>query len=198
MELPCSAAAERNKEPILAALTGRISAGASVLEVGSGTGQHCCFFVPVLEVAAWQPTDLAEILVPLAARIEATGDARIAAPIALDVASDDWPAGPFDCVFTANTFHIMPWPRVLDCLRGAASVLRDGGALMVYGPFRDGEQHNAPSNAEFDQSLRARDPDMGVRDLRCVAEEADAVGLDLAEELAMPVNNRLVVFRRRA
>ena len=197
VELPCNAAAERNMGPILAALTGRMPAGATVLEIGSGTGQHCCAFATELDVAGWQPTELATVLAPLAARVAAAADPRIAVPIALDVASDSWPTGPYDCVFTANTFHIMAWPRVLDCLRGAAGVLRTGGMLMVYGPFRDGDQHNAPSNAEFDRTLRAGDPDKGVRDLRQVIEQASTVGLTLFEEVTMPANNRLILLRRQ-
>jgi cyclopropane fatty-acyl-phospholipid synthase-like methyltransferase len=198
VEPPCNAAAARNTAPILTALTGRIPVGASVLEIGSGTGQHCCAFAPALDVAHWQPTDLPAVLGPLAARIEATGDPRIGVPIALDVASDAWPSGPFDRVFTANTFHIMAWPRVLDCLHGVVRVLREGGLFIVYGPFRDGELHNADSNAVFDRTLRASDPDQGVRDLLQIIEQAQAVGLIMSEQVAMPANNRLVLFRKQA
>jgi SAM-dependent methyltransferase len=194
-DLPFSAPAERNSLPILAALASRIPSGARVLEIGSGTGQHCCRFASELEVASWQPTDLADALDGLTRRVTDLADPRLLAPMVLDVANDDWPPSRFDLVYTANTFHIMSWAQVLDCLRGVSEVLESGGLLVVYGPFRDGEQHNAPSNDAFDQSLRARVPHMGIRDRVEVEAAALAVDLEKLEEIEMPANNRLLLFR---
>jgi SAM-dependent methyltransferase len=197
-ELPFSAAAERNTQPILDALKRLIAAGSSVLEIGSGTGQHCCSFAPALDVAAWQPTELAGSIESLNLRLHAQHDQRILAAKILDVAAQPWLEGDFDHVFTANTLHIMSWPQVLDCLRGMRSVLVDGGSLLVYGPFRDGAVFDTASNEAFDRSLRERDPSMGVRDLLEVTAEAASNGLHLEQEIKMPANNRLLVFRARA
>ncbi|MFS6827248.1 DUF938 domain-containing protein [Cyanobium sp. ATX-6F1] len=116
-------------------------------------------------------------------------------PLALDVREQPWPAGPFEAVFSANTAHIMPWEAVLALLAGAAQVLSPEGLLLLYGPFSEGGVHSAASNAAFDAELRARDPSMGVRDAQVIQAEAVRVGLNLAEGVDLPANNRMLIFR---
>ncbi len=207
--LPFSAAAERNREPILAVLRrwlGCTEPGRPVrlLEVGSGTGQHAVHMTRHLAHLHWQPTELPGALAGVAARIEREGTsglapgARIAPPLPLDVTQPDWPPGPWDAVFSANTAHIMPAAAVPALLAGSASVLRPGGLLLLYGPFRYGPDHTAASNAAFDEHLRSLDPAMGIRDARQLAAQAAEVGLQLREDVAMPANNRTLVFERIA
>jgi hypothetical protein len=205
--LPFSAAADRNREPILAVLRRWLPAAAPgrpvrLLEVGSGTGQHAvhmCLHLPGLQ---WQPTELPGALAGLRARIERQESAglapgaRIEPPLALDVNQPDWPPGPWDAVFSANTAHIMPAEAVPSLLTGSASGLRPGGLLLLYGPFRYGSRHTAASNEAFDAHLRSLDPGMGIRDARLVVAEAAGVGLQLREDVAMPANNRTLVFER--
>jgi SAM-dependent methyltransferase len=202
--LPFSAACLRNQDPILAVLRRWLPAGARVLEVGSGSGQHAIHMVRHLPGVQWQPTERPEALAGLESRIAVEGreglapGARVALPLVLDVCQSDWPTGPFDAVFTANTLHIMPASALPFLLAGSTRVLAGGGLLLVYGPFRYGECHTAQSNAAFDAHLRSLDPAMGVRDAEALHVEASALGLQLLADEAMPANNRLLVLRNES
>lgn len=199
-----SAACERNQQPILDVLRAWLPAAARVLEVGSGSGQHAVHMARHLAGLHWQPSDLPP-LADLEERLRLEGcsglaqGAVIAQALELDVTRpEQWPSGPFDAVFTANTCHIMPAAAVPQLLAGAARVLRAGGLLLLYGPFRNGDQHTAPSNAAFDAHLRSLDPAMGVRDARELSAQAEELGLKLQADTAMPANNRLLVFVHRS
>jgi len=195
--LPCSEACERNKEPILAVLREVFAEASQVLEIGSGTGQHAVHFARHLPWLEWQPTDRGESLGTLAARVRQEGPANLQEPLELDVLSCvAWPATQPDAVFSANTLHIMSRDAVEAMFRGVGRVLRPGGLLAIYGPFRYGGTFTSQSNAEFDAFLRARDPDSGIRDAEAVDRLALAQGLALAADHAMPANNQLRVWRR--
>jgi SAM-dependent methyltransferase len=191
-----SAAAERNRGPILGELQRLLAERGRLLEIAAGTGQHAVHFAAGLPGWTWQSTDrdprsLASI------RAWAV-DARLPnllPPLTLDVMQQPWPVdGLFDAVFNANMIHIAPWACCTALMRGAAAVLRPGGSLITYGPyFIDGETP-APGNVAFDADLRARDPAWGVRLLSAVVAEAEAAGLALTRQVAMPANNRLLVF----
>lgn len=195
--LPWSPAAERNAAPILDALRPRLSRDARVLEIGAGTGQHAVAFSHALAGVRWLPTEQDSALAGLSARVAAEGGPDLEAPRALDVTRPDWPPGPFDAVYSANTAHIMPWPAVQDLVAGAARVLRDRGCLFLYGPFRRPGIATAPSNERFDRSLRARDPDQGLRDLDELESVALRHHLELVEVVALPANNLFLHFERR-
>ncbi|HXO15846.1 MAG TPA: DUF938 domain-containing protein [Steroidobacteraceae bacterium] len=194
--LTLSEACERNKGPILEVLRTEFAASRSVLEVGSGTGQHAVHFAAHLPHLAWQPSELAEQLAPLAERIRLEGPPNLRAPVALDVHDDPWPVASVDAVFSANTLHIMAWSGVQAFVRGVAGVLAAPGVLCVYGPFRFRGQHTSDSNAHFDAHLQARDPLSGIRDFEALDALARAQGLVFAADHAMPANNRTLVWRR--
>jgi cyclopropane fatty-acyl-phospholipid synthase-like methyltransferase len=194
--LTLSDACERNKGPILDVLRTELAAAGSVLEIGSGTGQHAVYFAAHLSHLAWQPSELPENLTSLAERVCLEGGDNLRAPLALDVRDDPWELAPVDAVFSANTLHIMAWSAVRDFFRGVGGVLRLPGVLCVYGPFRFHRRHTSDSNAEFDRWLKARDPDSGVRDFESVDSLAREQGLSLAADHAMPANNRTLVWRR--
>lgn len=196
--LPHSEACERNKQPILRILAEVLRDVSSVLEIGSGTGQHAVHFATHLPHLDWQPTDRREYLAGLTERVRLEGPCNLRAPVELDVRSDAWPSAAFDAVFTANTLHIMSWPEVKALLSGAAPGLAPGGRLLVYGPFRYAGRYTSQSNAVFDEQLRARDPASGIRDFEAVDELARSAGLAVEADHAMPANNRLVVWRLRA
>lgn len=196
---PFAAACEENKAPILEILESRFANARRVLEIGAGTGQHAAFFAQKLTHAHWQCSDRAENLAGIRQWITDAGLDNLPPPIELDVMIDrDWPAGPFDAVFSANTAHIMSMPAVEAMLFGIGGVLQPGGCFALYGPFSCDGRHNSPSNAFFDQHLRMRDPASGVRDLRDLERIAEAAGLDLEEVCTMPVNNRMLIWRRQA
>lgn len=191
--LPFSEACERNKQPILEILREVLVRRRYVVEIGAGTGQHAVHFARGLPQLEWQPTDRREYLPGLAARVAAEGPANLHLPIELDVMQADWPMLA-DAVFSANTLHIMSWPEVQAFFGGAGRILQHGGVLVVYGPFRYGGSFTSESNAAFDRSLRARDPASGIRDFEAVNSLAEARGLELLADHAMPANNQLLTW----
>jgi SAM-dependent methyltransferase len=196
--LAVSAACERNKGPILAVLERELAASRSVLEIGSGTGQHAVHFARHLPHLSWQPTEVGAELGPLAERIRLEGTPNLRPALELDVRAHPWPVGRVDAVFSANTLHIMAWEAVEHFFRGIGSVLAVPGVLCVYGPFRYRGEYTSASNAEFDRFLRCRDPASGIRDFEALERLAAAVGLELAADHAMPANNQTLVWRRRS
>lgn len=195
MTRPFAESCVENREPILAVLAPRLTDCARLLEIGSGTGQHAVYLAPSLPHLSWQPSDTMAQLDGIRAWLDATQVDNVLPPLALDVLHDAWPAGPFDAVFSANTAHIMPPDAVAAMFRGVAGLLRPHGRFLLYGPFNYGGRFTAPSNARFDAWLRQRDPQMGVRDLDWLSDLAQGLGLRLAEDIAMPVNNRTLVWQ---
>lgn len=199
-ELPFSAAADRNKQPILDVLQRVLGAGGSLLEIASGAGQHAAFFAEALPDWRWQPSDVdAGMLPTLSTRVAQSGLANLQAPLLLDVTDSSWPSQgtafgrEFDAIYCANMLHIAPPAAGVGLMQGAARHLAAGGLLITYGPyFEDGPV--APSNLAFDESLRRRHADWGIRRLGDVQAEAKRAGLVLRERQAMPANNLLLVF----
>ena len=166
------------------------------LEIGSGTGQHAVHFAAAMPWLTWQCSDVAEHQPGIRAWLDEAALPNTPAPIELDVARGPWPTARFDAVFSANTLHIMGWPEVEAFLAGLGAVLADAATVVVYGPFNYGGTYTSHSNREFDGWLRARDPRSGIRDFEAVDALARGVGLDLVEDVAMPANNRCLVWRR--
>ena len=198
-EPPFSAAADRNKHPILAALQQLLSPQGRALEIASGTGQHAVWFADALPGWRWQPTDADAAALPgLAQRVAGARHGNVEAPTLLDVLSDPWPVpGGYDLVYCANMLHIAPWATCAGLMRGAAQCLADDGELVVYGPFLEDGVPTAAGNLAFDESLRARNPAWGIRRLADVCDVAAQAGLEYRLQQAMPANNLLLVFGRR-
>jgi len=187
----------RNREPILEILKRVLSSQGLVLEIASGGGEHAAYFASNLPGLRWQPTDAnAEMFESIAAHRAAAGVANLLAPLHLDVASQQWPVERADAVVCCNMIHIAPWAATEGLIAGAGRTLPRGGVLYLYGPYKVDGRHTAPSNQDFDMSLRARNPLWGVRDLTEVSRLAERHGLALAEIVAMPANNLSVIFRR--
>lgn len=193
-----SPAAARNREPILAVLKAHMPARGRALEVAAGSGEHAVAFAGALPGLAWTPSDpSAEARTSIAAWAEAAGLPNLRRPLALDVLDEaTWPEGPFNAVVCINMIHISPWAATEGLMRLAGRVLPVGGLLVTYGPYREAEVPLAPSNAAFDESLRARDPAWGLRDRDEVAAAAKAEGLALTWRVEMPANNLMLLFRR--
>lgn len=204
LEKPFAPACERNRDAILAVLREHFGACTHVLEIGCGTGQHAVHFAAAMPWLLWQCSDVADNLPGIRLWLDEAGLANTPAPIALDVRGD-WPvhagdgapfdAAPFDGVFSANTLHIMGWPEVEAFFAGAARVLASGGVLAVYGPFNYGGTYTSDSNREFDAWLKTRDPRSGIRDFEAVDTLAQGAGMTLVADIAMPANNRTLVWR---
>ena len=191
-----SQAADNNKASILAVLKECLVADANVLEVGSGSGQHAIHMAAMLPEIRWQPSERDEVLPLLTRNITAFGSANILPPVSLDLSASQWPEGSVDCVYSANVLHIVSSDLGANLIRGGAQTLMAGGLLVFYGPFRYGGRCTTPSNADFDDWLRERDPRSGVRDFEWVCGLAAEAGLKLWDDRAMPANNQMLVFRR--
>jgi hypothetical protein len=192
-----SPSAERNKGPIADVLRRVLPERGLVLEVSSGTGQHVVHFARELPHLEWQPTERdEEVLRSITAWRATEVLPNVREPLWLDVTDDPWPVSSALAIVCLNMIHIAPWAAAEALVRGASSTLPSGGILFLYGPFRRAGQHTAPSNEAFDRSLKARDPDWGVRDLEEVARLAEQHGFAAPEIFEMPANNLSVVFRR--
>jgi SAM-dependent methyltransferase len=187
----------RNREPILEVLRRVLPRQGLVLEIASGGGEHAAYFASNLPGVLWQPTDAnSEMFESIAAHRAAAGVANLLAPLHLDVTSEQWPVERADAMVCCNMIHIAPWAAAEGLITGAGRTLPRGGVLYLYGPYKIDGRHTAPSNQDFDASLRARNPLWGVRDLAEVSRLAERHGLALAETVPMPANNLSVIFRR--
>jgi len=190
-------ATERNREPILAVLRNVLPASGTVLEIASGTGQHAVHFAAAFPGLAWQPSDPdSAARESIAAWTAHAGLANVRAPLDLDVCRQPWGIDAADAMVCINMLHISPWAAAEALFAGAGKLLKPGGVLYLYGPYRRGGAHTAPSNAAFDAQLRATDPDWGVRDMEDVVALGAAHGLRCDEPVPMPANNFSLVFRK--
>jgi len=185
-------ACERNQDAILAVLQEILPAAGTVLEIGSGSGQHAVYFAARLPQLAWQPTDLCENFASIHAWMEEAALPNLRAPLELDLYADRWPLTSAAAVVCINTVHIVAWRGVENLFAGAGRVLAPGGVMAVYGPYRYADRPLEPSNESFDQWLKARDPVSGIRDFEAVNALAGRNGLALAGDRAMPANNRTI------
>jgi len=190
-------AALRNRAPIAALLPGILPERGIVLEIASGTGEHSTFFAGLFPGLSWQPTDPDEgALASIRAWRAEVGLPNLCEPLKLDAAAPEWPVDRADAILCINMVHISPWAATLGLLDGAARLLLPGAPLVLYGPYRRAAVPTAASNEDFDRSLRARNPDWGLRDLESVNEEAEARGLRFERLFEMPANNLTIVLRR--
>lgn len=193
-------AALRNRDPILAVLQPVLPASGLVLEVASGSGEHALCFARALPNLRFQPTDPDPSAVASCAAwrvCEGADTPNLLPPLRLDAQGTDWPVARADAVLCINMIHIAPWGATEGLFRGASQVLGGGGPLITYGPYRRNGRHTAPSNAEFDETLRARNPAWGVRDLEAIVELAVSTGFTPPDIIPMPANNFTLVFQRR-
>jgi cyclopropane fatty-acyl-phospholipid synthase-like methyltransferase len=188
-------ATARNREPILAVLSRILPLSGLVLEISAGTGEHAAFFAAALPHLRWQPTDMDErAMDSIAAHCDAANLSNLLKPIPLDASSAQWPVDPADAIVCINMIHIAPWSACEGLMAGAARTLPAGGLLYLYGPFKENRGHTAESNLRFDIDLRSRDVGWGVRDLEDVVSCASTQGFRHSETVAMPANNRSVIF----
>lgn len=195
-----STACERNREPILDALSKEFADRKHVLEIGSGTGQHAVFFGAALPQLIWQTGDLPQSHPSILAWLQEAELTNVLPPIVLDMSKAAWETEVLDtgidAVFTANTCHIMAWSEVERMFAGLARVLHSGGKLCVYGPFNYDGQFTSAGNAQFDASLRAQAAHMGIRDIEAMQKLAAQHGFFMLADHALPANNRLLVWQR--
>jgi SAM-dependent methyltransferase len=209
--------AVRNGPHIVAKLREHLPAGAtSLLEIAAGSGQHSIAIARgVPQLQAIQPTDLElKHIDSITAwrRVAAEGrdgaetidPARILDPLVLDATDPDaFPtaatssaAGGWDAMLNVNMIHISPIAATQGLFCAAGRILRPGGRLFAYGPYMIDGKPTTESNAEFDRSLKSRNPEWGLRDLDWVKGIAAAQGLRFLACEEMPANNFFVVYER--
>jgi hypothetical protein len=192
-----SPSTQRNRDPILDVLRRVLPTQGVVLEIASGTGEHAAHIARTLPRLIWQPSDRdPEARISIAAWCG--GLANVRPPLDIDVTAESWPADRADAMVCINMIHISPWEATFGMLAGAGRLLPVGGILYLYGPYKRDGRHTAASNADFDASLRSRNPAWGVRDVVDVEAAALRQGLVLDEIVAMPANNLSLIFKRQA
>jgi SAM-dependent methyltransferase len=190
-------AAVRNREPIAKVLAEWLPEHGLVLEIASGTGEHAAFFAYRFPQLQWQPSDIhPDALASIAAWRDETALPNLRAPLVIDASRPDWPIGSADAVLSINMVHISPWSSALGLIDGAARVLARDGPLILYGPWLKDDIETAPSNLAFDQDLRNRDPEWGLRRVEDFAAAAAGRGFVLEEGRVMPANNLMLLLRR--
>ncbi len=181
----------QNQDPILSIIKPLLANAKSVLEVGSGTGQHAVYFAEQMPHLAWQASDQPQYLSSVNAWINEAGLDNLPSAIELDV-TKPWPKLKVDSIFSANTTHIMSWEMVVDFFNGIDCSLNAGGSFILYGPFNYNGQYTSQSNANFDLWLKSRDTQSAIRDFEALNQLAQKAGLGLANDYAMPANNRIL------
>ena len=202
MELPSEKARHfpataRNRDAIADVLARVLPASGTVLEIGSGSGEHAYFFSELFPGLTWQPSDPDPLNIDsIAAWVEAAGRPNLRPPLPINASDVILPLDAADVVMCVNVIHISPWDATEGLMRNAARLLPPGAPLYLYGPYRIGGAHTAPSNEAFDRSLRSQNETWGVRDLEAVIAEAEKNGLTFVERVEMPANNQSVIFQR--
>lgn len=198
--LPVWPAPERNKQPIAQVLEKFLAERSGVfLEVASATGQHLEYFASRFDNFTFVPSDVdPSHLEALRRLVDVTEQPNIAPPVPLDAAAEDWPIEHADVIYNANMIHIARWEVAVGLFRGAGHVLEVGGLLVTYGPYKVAGRHTSESNERFDDSLRGRNAEWGVRDIDDLRALAEARQLELIEQIAMPANNFTLVWEKRA
>ncbi|MCQ8887457.1 class I SAM-dependent methyltransferase [Pseudoalteromonas agarivorans] len=193
---PFSQACENNKGPILEVLKTAFNKTKSVLEVGSGTGQHSVFFAEQLPHLQWYASDRRINHEGINLWHKEANLTNLHGPLELDL-NYAWPVNNVDAIYTANTFHIVSWQLVEQFFKGVTTHLVSQGVVCIYGPFKYQGQFTSASNEEFDRFLTQRDPFSGIRDFEAIEQLARHAGLTLISDTAMPANNQLLVFKRQ-
>jgi hypothetical protein len=188
-------ATARNRESIREVLARVLPAQGVVLELAAGSGEHSIYFAEQFPALTWQPSDVDDTaLASIRAWRAQAALANLREPLRIDVTEDPWPIDRADAITCINMVHISPWQATLGVFAGAARLGAD--LVYTYGPYRFDGEFTAPSNAEFDRSLRGRNPSWGVRDVRDLEAVGREHGYALSEVIAMPANNHSLIFRR--
>jgi cyclopropane fatty-acyl-phospholipid synthase-like methyltransferase len=196
LQKPFSPSCERNRGPILNILSAYLPEHKRLLEVGSGTGQHAVYFAPKFDDLTWITTDRDENHAGIKAWLDEEKASNIEGPLSFNLGADSFPATNIDVVYTANTFHIMPWEIVQELISISGANLEKGSLFIVYGPFIYDGRFTSPSNEEFHQILRQRASHQGIREFKNVNKMFEKAGFKLMEDFSMPANNQTLVFKK--
>lgn len=195
MKKPYSESCDQNRDPILSIIEPVLANCSSVLEIGSGTGQHAVYFADKMPHLVWQTSDRIEYLSGIQSWLDDANLKNTPPPLQLDVSQSDWPPDKFDALFSANTAHIMSWSEVVAFFSGINRLLNKNGKVILYGPFNYNNTYTSDSNARFDYWLKQRDPDSGIRNFEDINNLAAKANLALINDFSMPANNRILYWQ---
>ena len=193
---PYADSCDQNRDVILSVLKRTFVDPGLVLEIGSGTGQHAVFFAENMSHCQRQPSDRMEYLSGIQAWVDEADQDNILEIVHLDVTMPNWPVAQVDYVYSANSVHIMSWVAAQALFAGLKSVLKSGGLFALYGPFNYAGAYTSASNERFDQWLKQRDPQSGIRDFEALDKLAAQSGMSLRDDVEMPANNRILVWEK--
>lgn len=193
---PYSESCDQNREAILQVIQPLLEDATSVLEIGSGTGQHAVFFAHRMPHLQWYTSDRVDYHEGIRQWLDEAALNNTHPPFALDVRQKLWPDRQYSAVFAANTAHIMHWHEVEAFIAGVGGVLQTGGRFMLYGPFNYNGGFTSESNARFDVWLKNQDPQSGIRDFEAIDQLARQAGLEMLQDVAMPANNRTLCWKK--
>lgn len=194
MNRPYAESCDQNKDVIHQVIQPYLRPGTNVLEIGSGTGQHAVHFTQLNPGIQWQPSDRAEYLPGITSWLDYANLKNLRNPVLLDV-QQQWPDEKFDLIFTSNSLHIMGDADAEACIRGAAKCINPSGHFIAYGPFNYNGEFTSESNRRFEIWLKQNNPESGIKHFEVLNEIALQSGLILRDDVAMPANNRILVWQ---
>lgn len=197
MNKPFAESCAQNQQVILDVLKTMLTESGTVLEIGSGTGQHAVFFTEHMPHLYWQPSDLVEQHAGMKMWLDEVEHNRIYPPLDIDVDNGPWPVNHIDYVFSANTTHIISSSQLENMLKYIGHCLKPDGLFLQYGPFNYNGNYTSDSNARFDAWLKQRDPDSGIKHFETLQEKAGEFGMEIFKDIEMPANNRILVWQKR-
>ena len=194
MNKPYSESCDQNQDHILSIISPLFSSCKSVLEIGSGTGQHAIYFAEHMPQLKWHTSDCLEYHAGIKSWLSDSGLENVEGPFDLNVSTSKWPKFNVDAVFTANSVHIMSDDDVVNLIKGVGGLLKSKGSFVIYGPFNYKGAYTSDSNQRFDQWLKERDASSGIKHFEDIVAQAQANGMSLETDSEMPANNRLLNF----
>ena len=190
--LPHAPATHRNREPIWNIISPYLSNAQSILEIASGTGEHAEYMAPKIPQIQWQPSDgNSEMMWAIDDRLHQHKNILPAKHI--NVCTSEWSQLSYDILFCANMIHISPWESSLSLFSQANPTQY----MILYGPFMNHGVHNSQGNAHFDASLKARNPQWGIRDLQDLIPLGEKHGFSLSKQYPMPANNFILIWETK-
>ena len=196
-------ATQRNRECIGIVLSRIIKNNGSILEIGSGSGEHGVFFQKRFPKIIWQTSD-PELLhrKSINSWIQHENlNKKMPKPLVIDVEKIPWEiplqlVNSLQGIVSINMIHVAKWSCTKALFRESGKLLRKGQFLILYGPFKVGNKHISQSNYLFDNSLKMQNSRWGIRNLEKVSDEGTKNSFSQEEIITMPSNNFSIIYRK--
>ena len=194
-----SDSAARNAPVIFEVLSQYLPDKGKVLEIASGTGQHCAFFAKTFCNLEWQPSDIdPKRLDSIKAYITETNQANINMPISLDATAENWAKkiNTYNVIIAINIFHLISNKEMKSLIRESSLALQTSSYFVIYGPFMRGGELTSDQDIKFHTSLIECDPDLGYKDDFDILDEIEANNLSPEAVIEMPSNNLMFIAKK--